>query len=191
MKKSDRKTEEIKKLKKEKSTRIINAVALILVSSLIIFVWLREVQEYNFRDLIKITGNLVSYDYRKPGDRGIGYEGKKLFVRLDKFKTEFRLHIDYDLFVDETEKSKTTEITTYIEPKYQKYLFDTKGDVETIGLQINNATFNVPEESLKERNWGMTYGAPIFTIVLLTMWINEIMKLRGLIIKIKKANTSP
>jgi hypothetical protein len=106
MNKSDKKVDEVKKLKKEKSTRIVNALALILVSSLLIFTWPREVKEYSFSDLTKISGNLISYDYRKPSDRGIGYEGKELFVRLDKYKAEFRLHIDYDLFVNETKKSK-------------------------------------------------------------------------------------
>jgi|GEM_PF-4612437 len=185
MKKSDRKIEVIKKLKKEKSTRIANAVALILVSSWLIFAWAHEVKEYNITDLTKITGNLTSYDYRKSGDRGIGYEGKELFVRLDKYKTEFRFHIDYDLFVNEIEKSKVIEITTYIEPKYKKFLFDSNGDVETIGLKINNSTFTVPEVSFQKRNWGMTYGVPIITIVLLTMGVNEIVKLRGLIKKNK------
>jgi hypothetical protein len=47
-------------------------------------------------------------------------------------------------------------------------------------------TFDIPEERLKKRNWGMTYGVPIIIIVLLTMGINEILKLRRLIIKIKK-----
>lgn len=186
MKKSDRKNEAIKKLTKERSTRIVNAVAFILLSSLSIFAWTHEAKEYNITDLTKITGNLTSYDYRKPGDRGIGYEGKELFVRLDKYKTEFRLHIDYDLFVSETEKSKVTEITTYIEPKYKKFLFDINGDVETIGLEINNSTFTIPEVSLQDRNWGMTYGLPIITVVLLTLGINEIVKLRGLIRKTKK-----
>lgn len=190
MKKTDRKTKEIKKFKKEKSTRIVNAITFILVSSLILFAWLHEIKKYNISDLIKIAGNLVSYDYRKPGDRGIGYEGKVLFVRLNKYDTEFRLHIDYDLFVHETGKSKTTEIVTYIEPKYKKFLFDTNGDVETIGLQINNSTFDIPEKSLKKRNWGMTYGVPVITVVLLILGINEIVKVRGLI-KNQKSKHQP
>lgn len=190
MKKSYRETEHINKLKKEKSTRIVNAFAFILISSLLFFSWLREVKEYKFDDLIKITGNLASYDYRKPGDRGLGYEGKKLFVRLDKYKTEFRLNIDYVLFVDEIEKSKTTELTTYIEPKYQKYLFDTNGDVKTIGLVINDLVFDIPDESLNKRNWAMNYGVPIISIVLLLFGLNEIIKVRRLKNKIE-TNTSP
>lgn len=178
--KTDKKKEQNQKLKSEKSNRIVNAVVLIFLSLLISFAWLNEIKEVSINDLIKIHGKLVSYEYRVPGDRGTGFESRVLFVKLDNYKTEFRLHIDYDIFTTQTKKYDEIEIESYIEPKYLKFLYKAHSDVETLGLFINRINFSETKEELKKRNIGMKYGVPTIVITLFVWGVWEILRLRAI-----------
>lgn len=187
MKKTDKLKEQNKKLKDKKSNKIVNAVVLILLSLLLSFAWLNEIKEVNLNDLIEIKGKLVSYDYRTPGDRGTGYESRVLFVKLDNYKSEFRLHIDYDLFKIQTKEHNEIEIKSYIEPKYRKHLDKNYSDIPTIGLYINGINYSDTKGELIKRNKAMKYGTLLIIIVLFIWGVWEILRVIGMNNEVKLA----
>jgi len=168
-----------KKIKvEEKSKRKANSIVLLLLAFLMFFAWIGENKNLKSSQLIEIEGNLISYQNRRPGNRGAGYEGNELFLKLSNYKAEFNIHLDYDKFQVLLQPSSGNTIKTFIEPKYKKQLNRHGCDVETIGLVVNNKTIRKPNEQLKERNSMMTYGVPIIGLIMLILGINEIICLK-------------
>lgn len=187
MKKIKLKHKQVNTRNKAKSRLIINASILIILSLFLIIVWINQDKNVTSDELIEIKGQLISYDYRYPGNRGVGIESKLLFLKLDNYRTEFKVNFDYSLFKEEIIKSSKNEIKTYVEPKNQKWLnYNGYSDVETFGLYVNGKQLSDYTIVLKNHNKRIKYIVPIFIIILLVIGLIDLYKFIRL-----RNNTSP